>query len=127
VALDAFYGDGRAPGAPALIDMALFVGDPTSAGTELTSTGGYARVQLGNNSTIFPDALPSNSYAKLVGIPLRFPVSTAAWSGTPDHWAFFDHATGDLLDSGTITGSATISAANQILRFDTNTIEITVA
>lgn len=124
VALDAFYGDHRGVNTPDLIDIALFVGDPTTSGTELTGTGGYARVRLGNNSTTFPDALVSNDYKKLIGIPIRFPVSTAAFSGTATYWALFDVATGDLLDSGTITGSAAVTGSGKILRFDTNTIEI---
>jgi hypothetical protein len=87
--LDAMLGDGHASGMPAAFQLAIFDGDPTGTGAELTSSGGYARVvSIANNSTNFPAA----DTGVKTGIAQTFPTSTAALSGLGKFWALFDQA-----------------------------------
>ena len=78
--------------------VALYLGDPTDAGVEITLTG-YARVAHQNWATTVPivgESVRSNTSAILV------PNITPA--GTADYWAIFDASVaGDLLRRGLIT------------------------
>jgi len=77
--------------------VALYLGDPTDTGVEITLTG-YARVAHQNWATtvIVGESVRSNTSAIL------FPNITQA--GTADYWAIFDASVaGDLLRRGLIT------------------------
>jgi|SRR5690606_34582057 len=78
--------------------VALFDGDPTGDGVEITLAG-YARVAHQDWTTSVPDegnSERSNASA------IEFPTITE--DGTADHWAIFDAATdGNLLRYGRVT------------------------
>ena len=109
VSLDAMYGAGKAAGAPASLQLALFAGDPSIDGTELTSTGGYAAVTVTNNGTNFPAA---TSGRKTVAVQ-TFPTSTAAWSDVATHWALRNPTTSELYDTGALLEEIDVSASGQ--------------
>lgn len=78
--------------------VALFDGDPTVDGVELTLAG-YARVAHSDWTTSVPD--PGNSERSNASA-IEFPTITE--EGTADHWAIFDAETdGNLLRYGRLT------------------------
>jgi hypothetical protein len=107
--------------------VALYRGDPSDAGVEITLTG-YARVAHQDWSTSVPvagESVRSNASAIL------FPSITEA--GQADYWAIFDASVaGNLLRRGLITdliGSPTpivFTGAGQEPRFPIGAIEILV-
>lgn len=130
MALDACYGDARSTRWPASVQLALFNGDPTAAGVELTSAGGYARPVIANSSTNFPDATGG---VKTSGTTVQFAASTGAFSSGFNYWAFID-GSGNLLDSGQVTDpntaapiTITVSQSNTIVRFLATKLAITVS
>ena len=86
-ALDALLGDDRGAKMPASFEVALFNAHPDFGGTELSATGGYARVTVANDSTTFPDASPDKTSA-----PIPFAAATGAWSDTATHFLLLDAA-----------------------------------
>lgn len=90
--------------------FALFNGDPTGAGVEPTTAGGYARVGKTNNDTNFPISGATASVVDVV-----FPVTTALWSQTTlTHWAIVDGATGGTIwYSGPLPSNITITGAGE--------------
>lgn len=91
-ALDALLGSGHAAGVPSSWEVALFAGDPTNGGTELTSAGGYARVTVSNDTAHWPAA----SGGMKSSMPINFPTPTAAWSDVATHFLLIsaaDHST----------------------------------
>ena len=130
MALDACYGDARSSRWPASVQLALYAGDPTAGGTELTSAGGYARVVIANTSANFPDAAAG---IKTSGSTTQLNASTGAFSAGFSHWAFLD-ASNNLLDSGQVTDpntnapvTITVSQANTIVRFLAGKLAIAVS
>lgn len=92
---------------PSQVYVALFTSDPTDAGTGTeVSGGGYARQSVTFNA-------PSNGQVTNAA-DILFPVATASW-GTVTHVGIYDAATGgNLLFSGALTTSKTISANDQL-------------
>jgi hypothetical protein len=92
---------------PSQVYVALFTSDPTDAGTGTeVSGGGYARQPVTFNA-------PSNGQVTNAA-DILFPVATASW-GTVTHVGIYDAATGgNLLFSGALTTSKTISANDQL-------------
>ena len=87
--LDALLGDNHASTTPSAFQLALFDGDPTQGGVELTSSGGYARVvSIANNSTNFPAA----DTGVKTGAAQAFADSTDAYSAIGTYWVLFDDA-----------------------------------
>ena len=130
MALDACYGDARSTRWPASIQLALFNGDPSAGGTELTSAGGYVRAVIANTSANFPDATAG---VKTSGTTTQFSPSTGSFSAAFNYWAFFD-GSGNLLDAGQVTDpttnspvTITISQSNTIVRFLAGKLAITVS
>lgn len=82
--LDARYGSGT----PATRYFALFDGDPSDGGTEVSGNN-YSRVAVTNNATNFPNA--SNG-VKTNGTDIEFPTPSGAW-GSVSYAAEFDAAT----------------------------------
>jgi hypothetical protein len=81
--------------APSSLELALFFGDPSDGGTELTSDGGYARATINASDWAAADAGSS------VAGPIDFADATDAWSDTATHWCLVDG--GDLGPSGALT------------------------
>lgn len=121
--LDACYGSGRATAMPATVYIALFTGDPTSTGVELTSgTGGYTRTSVANDTTHWPLAA---SGQKSNGLEIAFPVSTGAWSGTATYWCIMSASTaGEKMDYATLTSPLTVSASGVTARFAPGALQI---
>ena len=130
MALDACDGDAHSTRWPASLQLALFNGDPTAGGTEMTNAGSYARAIIANTSANFPDAA---SGVKTSGATTQFAPSTAAYSAGFNYWAFFD-GSGNILDSGQVTDpntnapvTITVSQANTIVRFLAGKLAISVS
>jgi hypothetical protein len=92
---------------PSQVYVALFTSDPTDAGTGTeVSGGGYARQAVTFNA-------PSNGQVTNAS-DILFPIATASW-GTVTHVGIYDAQTGgNLLFSGALTTSKTISANDQL-------------
>jgi hypothetical protein len=92
---------------PSQVYVALFTSDPTDAGTGTeVSGGGYARQPITFNA-------PSNGQVTNAA-DILFPIATASW-GTVTHVGIYDAQTGgNLLFSGALTTSKTISANDQL-------------
>lgn len=86
--LDALLGQGFTKPDPVYI--ALFTTSPTDStfGTEV-SGGAYARVELANDNTEWPDA---SAGSKSNGTEIEFPEATGSW-GTVVAWAIMDDET----------------------------------
>ena len=109
--LDNDYGATKGPNAPAAHQLALFNGDPLLGGTELTATGGYARVTVTNNGTTWPAA----SSGEKTSAAITFPTSTAAWSDTATHWVLYDDADGTTAwDCGVLNEELAVVAASTV-------------
>jgi hypothetical protein len=106
--LDNDYGTGHGTGSPSSgYEVALFIGDPLSAGVE-ASGGGYARVTLAHSAF----AAASAGY-KTPTNPVQFPATTAAWASEVTHWALFSHADGTTMwDCGPLTYPLDVTAAS---------------
>lgn len=92
---------------PASLQLALFFGDPSNGGTELTSDGGYARVTIADTDWAAADAGSS------VAGPIDFADATDAWSDTATHWCLVT-AGGDLGPSGALTDPLVVTGAGAV-------------
>lgn len=101
------YGGYGTP--PTTLEIALFSGDPTNGGTELTSAGGYERLVVPNDATTWPDAPADGSITSAV---LEFAVSTDAWSDTANFFQIYDADTGDAWDSGELADEVSVNEAD---------------
>lgn len=110
--LDNDYGSTKGANAPAAHEVALFDGDPTQGGTELTSDGGYARVTLTNNGTNWPAA---SSGAK-TSATVTFPTSTDAWSDTATWFVLYDHADSVTAWDAGLVAEISVDAAGETPR-----------
>jgi hypothetical protein len=110
--LDLFYGANKGSIASAAHRLCLYVGDPRTTGTELTSTGGYAAVTVTNDGTNWPAA----SGGSKTSAEQTFPTSTAAWSDVATHWALKDSVTADIADCGPLDGELSVDGAGIIVR-----------
>lgn len=105
--LDGVYGSGS----PASFQIALFDGDPVLGGAELAATGGYARVTVANDSTLFPGA----SGGSTTSVPVAFAASTAAWSDTANYWVAYDAADGvTAYGSGLLSVEISVTEAGTV-------------
>lgn len=90
--LDSMLGDNAGGVMPSSFEVALFTGDPASGGTELLSSGGYARATVANDSASFPDA----SGGQKVSAAISFSPPSGAWVGAVTdevtHWLLVDAA-----------------------------------
>lgn len=93
--------------------FALFTGSPGDNGAENEVTGGsYARVELINNKTNFPQCEPGGEPTKTNGESILFPTASATW-GTVTDWAAFDAPSAISVASCTTTsGSAIVTTVN---------------
>lgn len=96
--LDGVYGSGS----PASFEIALFDADPVLGGVELAADGGYARVTVANDGTLFPGA----SGGSTTSASVSFGASSGAFSDTAPFWVAFDAA-----DSTTAYASGLLSEA----------------
>lgn len=98
--LDALYGSGT----PTSIFFALYTVAPTDAGggTEVSGTG-YAREEMTNNDTNFPDAVDG---VKSNGTVITYAQCGSNW-GTIVAMASFDAVSGNMLHWCTLTNSRT--------------------
>lgn len=90
VSLNDDYGDDHGADAPATWYLAFFR-DSTFA-TELTTTGGIARIPLPNTSVYWPDA--AGGEKSNAGGPVSSAASTGVWAYDATGWALMTAATG---------------------------------
>ncbi len=83
--LDALLGTGL----PASFEVALFDGDPSAGGAELTSAGGYLRPVVDNDAVLFPN--PAADGQK-TSIPIAFANPSGNWSAVAQYWVLYDAA-----------------------------------
>lgn len=110
--------------APVTLYLGLSVGDPTDAGTQTgePASGSYARVEITNNATNFPNATAGS---KENGATFTFPKATGSW-GTVTHFFIADAPTGgNILTSGQLTESKAVTSGDTI-NFLANSITITL-
>ena len=88
-------------------DASLKTGEPSS-------TGGYARISVTNNTTNFPAATGSNPATSKLATAQSYPTSTAAWSTTTTALASMFIADASTLAGGNILWSAALSPATDI-------------
>lgn len=82
---------------------------------EPTSSGGYARISVTNNTTNFPVATGSNPGTSKLHVSFSFPASTAAWStGTSALQSVFI-ADASTLGGGNVLWSGALSPATDIV------------
>ncbi|HNY80767.1 MAG TPA: hypothetical protein PKO46_21005 [Sedimentisphaerales bacterium] len=98
---------GKAAWTMPTVYVALFVGDPEGAGTEVSGNG-YSRKQ-----TAAADWNSASGGATSNAQALTFPQATGSW-GTVDHFALYDAATG-----GNRTGSGALGEPKTIGSGDT--------
>lgn len=111
--LDNDYGATKGANSPAAHQLALFNGDPLLGGTELTATGGYARVVVTNNGTNWPGAADGAT----TSASIAFATSTAAWSDTATHWVLYDNADGTTAwDAGVLDTEIDVDAAGAVVQ-----------
>lgn len=107
------YGASAGSNAPTSHEVALFNGAPWESGTELASTGGYARVVLANNGTNWPGASGGATTSAVV----TFPTSTAAWSDTATHFVLYDAADSTTAwDAQALSDEISVDAAGFVAR-----------
>ena len=102
--LRAGWGPDQAAHRPASWDLALFNGDPTQDGVEV-SGGGYVRQTIDAGDWSTPVA------GQMAAAWVEFPAPSGAWSpSTATHWALYDGTTlgasGPLADGGVTVESA---------------------
>ena len=76
---------------PAHLYIALFIGDPYGAGTEVTGTG-YSRIQTSGASWAAA-AYTSPTASIATAVDIDFGTAGGAW-GTVTHFAIYDNSTG---------------------------------
>ena len=129
-ALDANYGASRSTAFPATVYLALFNGDPTVSGSELSpSTGGYTRLSIPNDATNWGAA---SSGVKSNLLTLYMPASTGAFNASANYFGFYDASvggnlldTGQLLDISNNPTTITVSQAGVVIKFAAGSIQIT--
>jgi hypothetical protein len=97
--------------------LALYVGDPQSGGTEVSTSGSaYSRQSASFSVT---GGTATNSAA------IEFSAATSSW-GTVNYVAIFDASTsGNMLVSAALTSSKTIGSGD-VLRFPTSQLSVTL-
>lgn len=110
VVLAAVFGDGKAAGAPADIEIGLFNGDPDNGGTEIDAgVGGYAPLVLANTTANFPD--PAGG---LMAVPADFGTATDAYSDQVTHWQFRNPADSIRYGSGRFASPITVTGPGPV-------------
>jgi hypothetical protein len=122
VVLDSLFGSGT----PVSYEIGLSIAAPTEAGVlSEVSGGGYARVLLTNNSTIFPAATTATGVTKKKnGVAISFPMASGDW-GLVTHWFIYDPTAGRPLNWGALIPGRSVSAGD-ILRISTGHLEISL-
>lgn len=107
--LDNDYGASTGPNAAAAHQLALFTDDPRTGGTELTSTGGYARVVVTNDGTNWAAAAGGSK----TSAPQMFAASTDAWSDTATWFVLYDDADGTTAwDAGPLDSEIAVDTSS---------------
>jgi hypothetical protein len=93
--------------------FALLTAAPSDSGGGTECTGGsYARKQITNDNTSFPQCAVFGTPKKSNAVAIAFPTATAAW-GTVTHWAVYDASTsGNLLIHGPLASANSVSSGD---------------
>ena len=126
ISIRSHFGFDRGSIALNTLYFALFAGDPVGAGVEPTSVGGYARKAVSNDAvlwgTISSSAVSVTNVSEIV-----FAAATGVYSESVlTHWAIFDNATGgNLVYSGRLSQSISVSGAGDVPRFPAGALTVT--
>jgi hypothetical protein len=125
--LQAKFGANHVAAALTTMYFALFRGDPAGAGTEPTSTGGYARVAKTNDATLWGTFVSTDVLAVNKGSSglIAFPAATGVYSITLplDWWAVFDNSSGGVLRYwGQLNPTITVTGAGDVPRLPANSL-----
>ena len=104
--------------------LGLSTTTPTDAGANFTEPSGnnYSRVTSVNNPTNWPAA---SGGSKANGTAITFPTASGSW-GTVTYFGIFDQASGgNLLATGELTVSKTISAMDTV-QFAVSALTVTL-
>jgi hypothetical protein len=131
LSLRAHFGPDRHTDALPILYVALYQGDPFGTGVEPSSTGGYARVAINNDGTLW-GTVAAGQTSILNLVPVVWPVATGLWSITTplDYWAVFDNAAGgNLWYAGplSVSGKIIITGAGDQARLPTSAWSISQA
>ena len=115
---------------PGSLYLALFINDPTDAGTgtELNANSypGYVRQQINAAGAGFaaPATQVDGSTQSASAVSVDFPAATADWPQAVSHFGLFDAAVGgNLLYHGAVTPARTLIAGDNI-RFPAGSLRI---
>lgn len=111
--------------------FALFRNDPSGAGVEPTSTGGYARVAKANDATLWGTILSTDLAGQNKGASgeIAWPAATGVYSITDPltHWAAFDNSAGGTLWYwNELTSPITVTGVGDQPRIPLNTLILNV-
>lgn len=129
IALRGQFGADKASVAAATLYFALYRGNPGGTGVEPTSTGGYARVAMTNDATLWGSIGVTDTQISNVGTSgeIAWPTATGVWSITDPltHWAIFDNSSGgNLLYYGTLTTTITITGSGDTARLPVGALTV---
>lgn len=97
---------------PASVHVALYSATPSDAGGGTEFSGdGYARVEVVNNTTNWPNA-SDNSNQKQNGVDIEFASATGNWGTASAFGIFDDLTTGNLLYWGDLSLSKLIETGD---------------
>jgi len=120
--LDNDYGSSAGGKAPASHQVAIFNGDPTAGGTELTGTSGVSRLSVTNDGTNWPDSV---SDVKSNGVKLDHTASTGAWASSGDYVALIDPVTSEIWDYKGPIPPISVTGAGQTVSWDIGQLAMT--
>jgi hypothetical protein len=131
LAIRAHFGADKSALALPTLYFALFKGSPVGSGVEPTSFGGYARLAMTNDDTLWGTYTTVETAVTNKGSAgaLTWPASTDIWSQNPvDHWAIFDNSAGGVLWYwGPLAGPLTLTGAGDVIQLPPSTLTISQA
>ena len=109
------FGDNKGAMAPATWYIAIFDGDPTAGGTELTGTGGVARKSVANTTAKWTVSAGQASNAASES----HAASTGAWAADGTYAALMSASSGgDLWDVLPLTDPLIVAGAGVVITWD---------
>lgn len=126
--LKAHFGASKHADALSTLYVALVQGNPkTGTYTEPDTTGGYARVAVTNDATLW-GAIGTTDVQVFSITDIVWPSATALWSlSVVDHWVIFDASSGgDIRYSGALTNNISPTGVGDVPRIPSGQFSITV-
>ena len=126
ISIRSHFGADKGPLALTTMYVALFNGDPEGAGIEPTSAGGYARVAVLNDATLW-GTISASAVSVTTVADITFPAASGLYSQAAlTHWAIFDNsAGGNLTYSGALTSTVAVTGSGDTPRIPAGALTIT--